>query len=108
QPVPCEVGLQVPRCDSAKVPAEEVFWKRSPRNWRNSSAALSAEGDRTSGRQRLAGSHPLAAERPAQVQHRDDGGVPEGQECGANSSGTDEDEGNPVWASVLVTRVLRE
>src|ERR1700730_5352262 len=53
---------------SAKVPAEKVLWKCSARNWRNSSAALPAEGNRTSGGQRLAGPRPPAAERPAQVQ----------------------------------------
>src|SRR5580693_5891956 len=100
--------MQISRCDLAKVPQEGAFRKDASSDRQNSSGIVPTEGRGTVGRQSNAGPYPHAVERSTQVQHRDDDGVFEGQECDPHPPGGAADERDVVWPSVLVTRLLRE
>ena len=77
---PREVGVQVSRCDLAKVQKKEALRKDKSGNWKDASPAVPAKGRSAAGGQSDVGPYPYAAERATEVQHRNDDGVPEGKE----------------------------
>src|SRR5512138_2493029 len=84
---PREVGVQVPCGDCTEISQESHLWQTAAADWGNVSPVVPAKGDRTAGRTCPGGSCAHVAQRAAAVQHCDDGGVSQGQECDSDSSG---------------------
>src|SRR3954447_26252838 len=87
EPGPRQVGLQVSRRDPPEVPSQGFVREDAARRRPDPAGPVPAEGYRAGGGEGNAGPRPHAAERAAEVQHRDDDRLPEGQECGPDPPG---------------------
>src|SRR4051795_6047416 len=86
EPVPCAVGVQVPRRDHTEVPPQSLLRKAPASDRPDPSGIVPATWDRTAGRARDARPHPPVLEHPAQVQRGQHDRVLEGQECRSDPS----------------------
>src|SRR3954469_6819466 len=68
EPVPCAVGVQVPRRDHTEVSPQSLLRKAAASDRPDPSGIVPATWDRTAGRARDARPHPSVLEHPAQVQ----------------------------------------
>src|SRR5271165_1436267 len=90
EPVPCEVGLQVPRCDTTEVPPQSLLRKASASYRPDPSGPVPTARSRTGGRTCYARPRAPVPEHSAQVQRCVHDRLFERQECSSDPSGTSE------------------
>lgn len=86
--VPCALGMQGPRRDHSPVQKESVVREVETAEWCDVTGAVSAEGRGAGGRALYAGPHSPVPAPPPEVQCGLHAGLPEGEECRADSPRT--------------------
>ena len=95
------MGMQVSRCDSAKISSKNDLWKPPMESRRDPSRFVSAEKYRSGGRHGDARSYSYAPERSTELQHSHGNRVFERQECNSNPSPPVENERDIVRSIIL-------